>query len=88
MPAGSDEMVANCLLERVPWLYLTIAVLTLLTLFFITVSAVRRHRNQKAKKRQQDARRVSTQESILPPKEKSLSAYALDYTDMDFETTV
>ncbi|XP_071526333.1 uncharacterized protein [Panulirus ornatus] len=87
-PEGSDEMVANCLLERVPWLYLTIAVLTLLTLLFITVSAVRRHRQQQAKKRQQDARRVSTQESILPPKEKSLSAYALDYTDMDFETTV
>ncbi|XP_050696150.1 uncharacterized protein LOC126985386 [Eriocheir sinensis] len=87
-PQGSDETVANCLLERVPWLYLTIASLTLLTLLSITVSAVSRHRQQKAKKRQQDARRVSTQESILPPKEKSLSAYALDYTDMDFETTV
>lgn len=80
--------MANCLLERIPWLYLTIAVLTLLTLLSITISAVSRHRQQKAKKRQQDARRVSTQESILPPKEKSLSAYALDYTDMDFETTV
>ncbi|XP_063889165.1 uncharacterized protein LOC135115950 [Scylla paramamosain] len=87
-PQGSDETVANCLLERIPWLYLTIAGLTLLTLLSITVSAVNRHRQQKAKKRQQDARRVSTQESILPPKEKSLSAYALDYTDMDFETTV
>ncbi|KAK8393808.1 hypothetical protein O3P69_006845 [Scylla paramamosain] len=86
-PKGSDETVANCLLERIPWLYLTIAVLTLLTLLSITISAVSRHRQQKAKKRQQDARRVSTQESILP-KEKSLSAYALDYTDMDFETTV
>lgn len=80
--------MANCLLERVPWLYLTIAALTLLTLFSITVSAVSRIRHKHAKQRQQDARRVSTQESILPPKEKSLSAYALDYTEMDFETTV
>ncbi|XP_064121335.1 uncharacterized protein LOC135225787 isoform X1 [Macrobrachium nipponense] len=87
-PEGSDEMVANCLLERVPWLYLVIAIVTLVTLLLITISAIRRHRMQLAKKRQQDARRVSTQESILPPKEKSLSAYALDYTDMDFETTV
>ncbi|XP_042893108.1 uncharacterized protein LOC122267168 [Penaeus japonicus] len=87
-PQGSDETVANCLLERVPWLYLTITAFTLLTLLLITGSAIRRHRRQQAKKRQQEARRVSTQESILPPKDKSLSAYALDYTDMDFETTV
>lgn len=75
-------------MERVPWLYLIIAGLTLLTLLSITVSAVSRHRRHEAKKRQLDARRASTQESFLPPKEKSLSAYALDYTDMDFETTV
>ena len=65
------------------------ASITVVILMLITVSALSRHKHHNVKKRQQEARRVSTQESILPPKDNfRLSAYTQDFTDMDFETTV
>ena len=47
--AASDETIANCLLERIPWLYLTMVGLTLLVLTLISASTIaHQHRHKKA----------------------------------------
>ena len=47
--AASDETIANCLLERIPWLYLIMVGLTLLVLTLISASTIaHQHRHKKA----------------------------------------